>query len=46
MWQQKKKGTFSDARQIHISGENLFRINVNKMQAQIARSCYDVAIYR
>ena len=40
MWQQKKKkkknGIFAGAQQIHI-WENLFRINVNKMQAQIAR---------
>ena len=39
MWQQKKKkkGILAGAQQIHIWEKNLFRINVNKMQAQIAR---------
>lgn len=40
MWQQKKKkkkGIFAGAQPIHIWEKNLFRINVNKMQAQIAR---------
>lgn len=39
MWQQKKKKNwiFAGAQQIHIWETNLFRINVNKMQAQIAR---------